>query len=87
MYARMRGDSAEALLRRYTAPEEVMEMPGHCGACGAPCMTRMFQTEIPFFKARPPNLPLRLALTQECSYPPMHQMAFPVPVSWHLAGL
>ncbi len=54
MCARMRGDSAEALLRRYTAPEEVMEMPGHCGACGAPCLTRMFQTEIPFFKARPP---------------------------------
>ena len=49
--ARMRGDSAEAILRRYTAPEEVMEMPGHCGACGAPCMTRMYQTEIPFFKA------------------------------------
>lgn len=25
-------------------------MPGHCGACGAPCVSRMYQTHIPFFK-------------------------------------
>ena len=37
-------------MSRYAAPEEVMEMPGHCGACGAPTTTRMYRTEIPFFK-------------------------------------
>jgi len=46
----MRGASAEAILQRYTAPEEVLEMPGHCGACGASSVTRMYQTKIPFFK-------------------------------------
>ena len=48
---RLQGSSAEALLQRYAAPEEVMEMPGHCSACGAPCASRMYQTQIPFFKA------------------------------------
>ena len=51
MVLRLQGSSAEALLQRYTAPEEVIEMPGHCSACGVPCMSRMYQTEIPFFKA------------------------------------
>lgn len=60
MCARLQGTSAEAILQRYTAPEEVLEMPGHCGACGAPCMTRMYQTDIPFFKARPPTAWLTL---------------------------
>ncbi len=51
MVLRLQGSSAEALLQRYTAPEEVIEMPGHCSACGVPCVSRMYQTEIPFFKA------------------------------------
>ena len=48
--ARLEGDRAEKVMSRYAAPEEVMEMPGHCGACGAPTTTRMYRTEIPFFK-------------------------------------
>ena len=30
-----------------------MELPGHCGACGAAAATRMYRTSIPFFKVRP----------------------------------
>lgn len=60
----MQGSSAEALLQRYTAPEEVLEMPGHCGACGAPCTTRMYQTQIPFFKARLSSLSKRCHLPE-----------------------
>ena len=37
-------------MSRSAAPEEVMEMPGHCGACGGPTVTRMYRTRIPFFK-------------------------------------
>ena len=48
--ARLEGDRAERVMSRYAAPEEVMEMPGHCGACGGPTTTRMYRTEIPFFK-------------------------------------
>lgn len=48
--ARLEGDRAEKVLSRYAAPEEVMEMPGHCGACGGPTTTRMYRTTIPFFK-------------------------------------
>lgn len=48
--ARLEGERAERVMSRYAAPEEVMEMPGHCGACGAPTTTRMYRTEIPFFK-------------------------------------
>ncbi|KAK9806531.1 hypothetical protein WJX73_007900 [Symbiochloris irregularis] len=48
--ARLHGAQAEAVMARYTAPEEVFELPGHCSACGAECATRMYQTAIPFFK-------------------------------------
>jgi len=48
--ARLEGERAEKVMSRYAAPEEVMEMPGHCGACGGPTTTRMYRTEIPFFK-------------------------------------
>ena len=48
--ARLEGDRAEQVMSRYAAPEEVMEMPGHCGACGGPTATRMYRTTIPFFK-------------------------------------
>ncbi len=82
VYVRMRGDSAEAILRRYTAPEEVLEMPGHCGACGAPCMTRMYQTEIPFFKACPSlTFPPQMAPEHKCL------RSFVVHASWHIVGL
>ncbi|KAK9716487.1 hypothetical protein RND81_06G236700 [Saponaria officinalis] len=40
---------AEALCR-YTSPEEVMTFPSTCGACAAKCETRMFVTNIPYFK-------------------------------------
>ena len=56
--AQLRGAGAEALLARYAAPEEVMELPSRCAACGAPCTTRMFQCDIPFFKARSARLAL-----------------------------
>ena len=29
---------------------QVVELPGHCFACGAECHTRMFPTAIPHFK-------------------------------------
>ena len=31
-------------------PEQVIELPGRCFACGAECVTRMHNTHIPFFK-------------------------------------
>lgn len=43
------GNAADSLLK-YTAPEEVMIFPGHCGACGAASEQRMFVTNIPYFK-------------------------------------
>ena len=62
--AQLRGAGAEALLARYAAPEEVMELPSRCAACGAPCTTRMFQCDIPFFKARRARLALpRIGIT------------------------
>uniref|UniRef100_A0A803PK65 Zinc finger ZPR1-type domain-containing protein n=1 Tax=Cannabis sativa TaxID=3483 RepID=A0A803PK65_CANSA len=42
-------EMAEALFR-YTAPEEVMTFPSTCGTCAASCETRMFVTNIPYFK-------------------------------------
>lgn len=35
---------------RYTSPEEVMTFPITCGACATMCETRMFVTNIPYFK-------------------------------------
>jgi zinc finger protein len=40
---------AEALFK-YSAPEEVMTFPSTCGACGVKAETRMFVTNIPYFK-------------------------------------
>lgn len=62
--AQLRGAGAEALLARYAAPEEVMELPSRCAACGAPCTTRMFQCDIPFFKARSARLALPRSLAE-----------------------
>ncbi|MCJ1461843.1 hypothetical protein MMC07_000442 [Pseudocyphellaria aurata] len=50
--AKLQGADAEAVMARYTAPEDVLELPGHCSACGASCATRMYQTSIPFFKSQ-----------------------------------
>ncbi|KAI8560502.1 hypothetical protein RHMOL_Rhmol04G0261300 [Rhododendron molle] len=46
------GNSAEMVeaLFRYSAPEEVMTFPSTCGSCAAKCETRMFVTNIPYFK-------------------------------------
>lgn len=49
-FARLEGPAAEALMARYTPPEEVMELPGHCAACGGGTTTRVYRTQIPFFK-------------------------------------
>ncbi|CAL8462641.1 g2174 [Coccomyxa elongata] len=48
--ARMQGAAESALIQRYAAPEEVVELPSHCSACGSPSTARMYQTHIPFFK-------------------------------------
>lgn len=48
--ARIQGDKAEKIMSKYTAPDEVIEMPGHCMACNAEAVTRVFQTSIPYFK-------------------------------------
>ena len=37
-------------MSKYTAPEEVIELPGHCMACNADAVTRVFETSIPYFK-------------------------------------
>ncbi|KAI5081833.1 hypothetical protein GOP47_0001576 [Adiantum capillus-veneris] len=42
-------DVASSLLK-YSAPEEVMTFPSTCGACAARCETRMYATNIPYFK-------------------------------------
>ncbi|KAL3693883.1 hypothetical protein R1sor_007534 [Riccia sorocarpa] len=46
------GSNAEiaAALFKYSAPEEVMTFPASCGACASPCETRMYVTNIPYFK-------------------------------------
>ncbi|KAF5944900.1 hypothetical protein HYC85_018977 [Camellia sinensis] len=46
------GNSAEFAesLFRYSAPEEVMSFPSTCGTCAAKCETRMFVTNIPYFR-------------------------------------
>lgn len=43
------GELVEALCR-YTSPEEVMTFPSTCGTCASRCETRMFVTNIPYFK-------------------------------------
>uniref|UniRef100_A0A0C9S3X2 TSA: Wollemia nobilis Ref_Wollemi_Transcript_28289_1262 transcribed RNA sequence n=1 Tax=Wollemia nobilis TaxID=56998 RepID=A0A0C9S3X2_9CONI len=43
-------DEVAAALFKYAAPEEVMMFPATCGACAAKCETRMFVTNIPYFK-------------------------------------
>ncbi|KAL3137445.1 hypothetical protein ABBQ32_006965 [Trebouxia sp. C0010 RCD-2024] len=48
--ARIQGDKAEQIMSKYTAPDEVLELPGHCLACNAEAVTRVFQTSIPYFK-------------------------------------
>lgn len=51
---RMEGGAEESgLVQRYAAPEEVVELPSHCSACGSPSTARMYQTHIPFFKVLP----------------------------------
>lgn len=49
-FARLEGEAADAAVSRYAAPEEVVELPGHCAACSATTTTRMYATRIPFFK-------------------------------------
>ncbi|CAL5364138.1 unnamed protein product [Camellia sinensis] len=46
------GNSAEFAesLFRYSVPEEVMTFPSTCGTCAAKCETRMFVTNIPYFR-------------------------------------
>ncbi|CAO2820018.1 unnamed protein product [Amaranthus hypochondriacus] len=46
------GNTAEFVeaICRYTAPEEVMTFPTTCGTCSSRCETRMFVTNIPYFK-------------------------------------
>lgn len=43
-------EEVSASLFKYSAPEEVMTFPATCGACAAHCETRMFSTNIPYFK-------------------------------------
>ncbi|KAH9304602.1 hypothetical protein KI387_009006 [Taxus chinensis] len=43
-------DAVAAALFKYSTPEEVMTFPATCGACTAKCETRMFVTNIPYFK-------------------------------------
>lgn len=49
-FGRMQGAAADTLISRYSAPEEVLEFPCHCSACSAPCTSRMYRINIPFFK-------------------------------------
>ena len=53
-------------MSKYTAPEEVIEMPGHCLACNAEAVTRVFQTSIPYFKVLN-NLALFPVVLRVCS--------------------
>ncbi|XP_024540130.1 zinc finger protein ZPR1 [Selaginella moellendorffii] len=43
-------EQISAALFKYTAPEEVMTFPATCGACAGRCETRMYMTNIPYFK-------------------------------------
>jgi len=43
-------DEVAAAFFKYSAPEEVMTFPAVCGACAARCETRMYATNIPYFK-------------------------------------
>eukprot|EP01018_Ginkgo_biloba_P002471 Gb_23393 [translate_table: standard] len=43
-------DEVAAALFKYSTPEEVMIFPSTCGACGGRCETRMYLTNIPYFK-------------------------------------
>lgn len=47
---RTQGDRADKIMGKYAAPEEVLELPGSCYACGVEGTTKMFRTSIPFFK-------------------------------------
>ena len=47
---RTQGDRADKIMGKYAAPEEVLELPGSCYACGVEGTTKMFKTSIPFFK-------------------------------------
>ena len=47
---RTQGDRVDKIMGKYAAPEEVLELPGSCYACGVEGTTKMFQTSIPFFK-------------------------------------
>ena len=47
---RTQGSRADKIMGKYAAPEEVLELPGSCYACGVEGTTKMFQTSIPFFK-------------------------------------
>ncbi len=53
---RMEGAAESSLIHRYAAPEEVVELPSHCSACGSPSTARMYQTHIPFFKVTCPPI-------------------------------
>lgn len=47
---RSKGTDVMAALGRYSAPEEVMVFPGGCPDCSAEANTRMFATNIPYFR-------------------------------------
>ena len=47
---RSEGTDVMAALGRYSAPEEVMVFPGGCPDCAAVANTRMFATNIPYFR-------------------------------------
>jgi len=44
------GANVMSLLSRYSAPEEVMVFPGGCPGCRGTADTRMFATQIPYFR-------------------------------------
>jgi len=56
-------EQAEALLG-YSTPEEVMTFPAHCSACGVPSETRMYITNIPYFK----EVIIMSTTCDECGY-------------------
>ena len=81
--ARIQGDKAEQIMSKYTAPEEVLELPGHCMACNAEAVTRVFQTSIPYFKV-PALFPSWLSISLSCPpvgfvhlhFPTLAQLAY-----------
>lgn len=80
--ARIQGDKAEQIMSKYTAPEEVLELPGHCLACNAEAVTRVFQTSIPYFKV-PGLFPSWLSVFLSC--PPVGSVHLHLPTlarSW-----